>query len=399
MRVLLSAYACEPYKGSEPAVGWNWLLESAKTENNIWLITRKNNQAVITQYFNEHKQPENVNFIYYDLPSKLMFLKKYFGIYLYYLLWQIGAYITVRTLHKNDNFEQVHHITFATIRQPSFMGLLGIPFIYGPAGGGESPPWHLIKNFPWQPKWKEILRIVANVWVKFDPFMHFTFITADKIVVTSEQTKELVPYFYHEKIVVKLAIAQTNMSAVPQKDKQLNNTIKLLFVGRFEYWKGVHLCIRSLVELKSNVGQLAIKLTLIGEGPFKKQLQMLANELGVDHMIEWHSWMEQEKLTEFYSSHHVFVFPSLHDSGGMVVLEALAESMPVVCLDLGGPSTIVTPSSGAIIDADLSEEVICQQIAKHISLIVKDENYQHYCQHAKMRSQQLTWEKLVMSLL
>jgi glycosyltransferase involved in cell wall biosynthesis len=126
---------------------------------------------------------------------------------------------------------------------------------------------------------------------------------------------------------------------------------------------------------------------------------VLAKEIGVDNIIDWFPWMEQKELNEFYSIHDVFVFPSLHDSGGMVVLEALAASMPVVCLNLGGPSTIVTSSSGAIIDASLSENMICQKIAQHISLIIKDSNYQHYCEHARIRSQELTWKKLVTSLL
>jgi len=396
---MLSAYACEPYRGSEPSVGWNWLLESCKTKNEVWVLTRRNNKDIIETYFQENEIPDNLTLIYYDLPKKLMFLKKRFGIYLYYLLWQIGSYLSVRKLHKTTSFDKVHHVTFATIRQPSFMGLLGIPFIYGPAGGGESPPYHLIKKFPWRPKKSELIRNLANLFVKFDPLMHITFFSANKIVVTSEQSKNIVPRFYRHKVVVKLAIAQSNYVVPSVKLLTHEDTIKLLFIGRFEYWKGIHLCIKSLVELKRNFKELNVRLTLIGEGVYKKELQTLAKVLGVDSMIDWHSWMEQSELAEFYSSHDVFVFPSLHDSGGMVVLEALAASMPVICLNLGGPATIVTETSGIVIDAHLSEEKICQKIALEISMIIRAENYLNYCENARIRSQELTWEKLVVGLL
>ena len=48
-------------------------------------------------------------------------------------------------------------------------------------------------------------------------------------------------------------------------------------------------------------------------------------------------------------THDLFVYPSLHDSSGNAVLEALSFGLPVVCLDLGGPAQIVTPDAGAIV--------------------------------------------------
>ena len=47
MRVLLSAYACEPNKGSEAGVGWHWALEIARLGHEVWALTRANNRAPI----------------------------------------------------------------------------------------------------------------------------------------------------------------------------------------------------------------------------------------------------------------------------------------------------------------------------------------------------------------
>ena len=47
LKVLLSAYACEPNKGSEPGVGWNWLIEIAKLNHKVTVITRSNNKKSI----------------------------------------------------------------------------------------------------------------------------------------------------------------------------------------------------------------------------------------------------------------------------------------------------------------------------------------------------------------
>jgi len=50
MKILLSAYSCEPFKGSEPAVGWNWALTLAKFKNETVVVTRKNNKHLINNY-------------------------------------------------------------------------------------------------------------------------------------------------------------------------------------------------------------------------------------------------------------------------------------------------------------------------------------------------------------
>ncbi|AST06080.1 hypothetical protein AF2641_03890 [Anoxybacillus flavithermus] len=49
-KVLLSAYACEPNRGSEPGVGWNWAIELSKKGYEVWVLTRANNQDVIDNF-------------------------------------------------------------------------------------------------------------------------------------------------------------------------------------------------------------------------------------------------------------------------------------------------------------------------------------------------------------
>ena len=68
MRTLIvSAYACEPLKGSEPAVGWNWVKELGR-HNKVHVITRANNQTVIEQHLPK-ELVGNVTFHYYDAPA------------------------------------------------------------------------------------------------------------------------------------------------------------------------------------------------------------------------------------------------------------------------------------------------------------------------------------------
>jgi glycosyltransferase involved in cell wall biosynthesis len=89
---------------------------------------------------------------------------------------------------------------------------------------------------------------------------------------------------------------------------------------------------------------------MIGHGSAKARWQKLAERLGVAANIDWEPWLPRAELTTFYVSHEVMLFPSLHDSGGMVVLESLAHGLPVVSLNIGGPGIIVTNDCGRVID-------------------------------------------------
>ena len=90
------------------------------------------------------------------------------------------------------------------------------------------------------------------------------------------------------------------------------------------------------------------RFTIVGSGPELSRLEDVKqhNLLG---SVEFLPQLPQKALFELYGSHDLFLFPSLHDSGGFVVLEALSHGLPVVCLDLGAPRDMVTPNSGVVV--------------------------------------------------
>lgn len=80
MKVLLSAYACEPNRGSEQGVGWGWAIELSKS-NEVWVLTRDRNQERIEKYLHSHPEYQlpSLHFIYVGVPKILTFWKKETG--------------------------------------------------------------------------------------------------------------------------------------------------------------------------------------------------------------------------------------------------------------------------------------------------------------------------------
>lgn len=351
MKVLLSAYACEPGKGSEPGVGWRWAIEIARRGHQVTVLTRANNRGNIEAgMLADPAYPADIEFAYYDLPPWVLRLKHRTGaVLLYYALWQWGVYRLARRLHADKRFDLVHHITFVTIRNFSLLGRLGVPFVLGPLAGGETSPFWLRWYTGWRGALADTVRDIANMASRFDPTLRSSLSMADTVAVTTPQTLRLIPKKYHQKTRCVLQIGIDELSVQSESSPGTNLT-HVLYIGRFIYWKGMRIGLDAFAQaLKQNPH---LRLTMVGKGVEEKRWRRHAQHLGVAERIDWVPWLSQVELMDIYTRHSLLLFPSLHDSGGQVVLEALSHGLPVVCLKLGGPSEIVNDRCGRAIPAD-----------------------------------------------
>jgi glycosyltransferase involved in cell wall biosynthesis len=189
--------------------------------------------------------------------------------------------------------------------------------------------------------------------------MHTTFATATRILVTSTDSLRCVPKRYRDKCDIQLGIGSDVTHSVDAPSGV--SSIKLLFAGRLVYWKGVHLALSAFKQVLETIPDA--QLTIVGSGPDECWLKDMATSLCVNHAVEWRPWVQRDELIGLYQGHTALLFPSLHDSGGMVVLEALSNGLPVVCLDLGGPGVMVDDSCGVKVDASCSQSIVVKELA------------------------------------
>jgi glycosyltransferase involved in cell wall biosynthesis len=138
-------------------------------------------------------------------------------------------------------------------------------------------------------------------------------------------------------------------------------------------------------------------LTLVGCGPAGRAWRKSAGVLGIEKQLRWVDWLPVAEVEELYGSHDALLFPSLHDSGGMVVLEAMARGLPVVCLALGGPGLIVDNTCGLKIDvegrsrSDVEMALIqaLEQLARDPHLIARLRT------GAKQKARLMSWNNLI----
>ena len=98
---------------------------------------------------------------------------------LYYMLWQWFGRRHIRKLFPEMPFDVVQHVTYVSVRYPSFMGSLGIPFYFGPVSGGEAVPRRL-RGFSARERLREWLRDLSNRLVRSRPVIAQDLPSADK---------------------------------------------------------------------------------------------------------------------------------------------------------------------------------------------------------------------------
>jgi glycosyltransferase involved in cell wall biosynthesis len=394
LNILLSAYACEPGKGSEPGVGWHWAVELARAGHHVTIITRSNNREGIERALLTEPAASHLDFHYCDLPAWARRWKKGGrGVHLYYLLWQAFAYGVGRRLVRTRHFDLVQHITFVSARQPSFMGLLGVPFVFGPVSGGETAPMKLRGVMPPADRRRERLRDLINWAVRFDPLLHLTFASAKRILVTSASTRELVPRLYRRKVDIRFAIG-IDAPARPAT-RTASATFKVLYAGRLVGLKGLPLAIEAFARFHKEVPDSSF--TIVGSGPMLQQLTDLERSLGTGDSVVHIPEIAQDALLAMYADFDVLLFPSLRESGGMVVLEAMACGTPVVCLDQNGPGTLVDHTCGKAVRAGSTTraEVVDQLAAALHDLATDPSLRRKLSEGARVRAHEHSWPGVV----
>jgi glycosyltransferase involved in cell wall biosynthesis len=99
-----------------------------------------------------------------------------------------------------------------------------------------------------------------------------------------------------------------------------------LFVGQLVSRKGVE----TLVKAFAKVTNKNLRLVIVGEGPERKNLMRLKENLQMDGTIEFPGYVEEEKLAALHSQAAFFVFPSLAEGFSLALLNAASYGLPLV---------------------------------------------------------------------
>jgi glycosyltransferase involved in cell wall biosynthesis len=365
MKLLISAYACAPHHGSEHAGGWNWTTEAYRLGHEVWALVSPAHRNAIESAARCDVAASGIRWIFPELsfwPLKPGIEPKWERTY--NLLWQRAALQHARELQKKVRFDVIHHLTWGGVRAPTFLGALGPPLIIGPMGGGETSPSSLRDGFRFRGKVLESLRDISNGTINLNPVLRVGLKRAAVVFTKTSDTRDLLSRAERDKSIVFMEVSVPK-AQIGRPRAMRKGPPRVLYAGRLLYWKGVHIAIRAFAEMLPRFP--SARFTIVGRGPEEVRLRADVLAQNIENSVDFIPWLSQSELSKLYDVHDLLLFPSLHDSSGWVVLEALCQGLPVVCLDLGGPKDIVTPESGVIIKtAGLTTSQVASNMAAHL---------------------------------
>jgi glycosyltransferase involved in cell wall biosynthesis len=354
MKVLISAYACEPGKGSEPEVGWQ-VANGIARHCRVTVITRSNNRATI------ETEQANMNgggpeFVYYDLPPPILWLKhRLLGASGYYILWQIAVRIKFAELAAAHDV--IHHVTFNGVQLPGLWFGTKTPVVLGPLGGGMTCPPMLLPLFG-KAKTREKLRTLCIEMLRFMPWWQASIRQASVVIAANRETADVIQPMRDEPVPVMLetAIAPEAMLDCPRK-REPEGPLKILWLGGLIPRKAPILAIRALALARESKAD--VELIIAGDGPEETRLRDEAARLNVTEAIRFIGRVPKERVTEVMDCSDVFLFTSLRDTSGNVVIEAMARALPVITLWHQGMREICNKNTAiCVIPSDIEKTTI-----------------------------------------
>ncbi len=266
------------------------------------------------------------------------------------LITEVTLKRSAKAIIKNTPINIIHVPIRVSPKFPSLIYGMGVPVIFGPMNGGMVYPEsfsHMESKI--QKYLIKLGRTASNIFNRLIPGKYY----ASALLVSNERTKQALPKTKCKDIrtVIENGVDIT-LFKPPENinDTTNNNKFNLIYIGRLVDWK----CVDVLLEAISKCSVENIYLHLVGEGNKRTELENLAKELNIEHLVKFHGFVEQKECPKLLEASNCLILPSVYECGGAVVLEAMAMSKPVIATNWGGPVDYINNDSGVLVNLGAS---------------------------------------------
>lgn len=145
-----------------------------------------------------------------------------------------------------------------------------------------------------------------------------------------------------------------------QEQGEAPKIVHLLFAGNMEETqiKGVQYLLPAFAQVCQEARPLKLHLELVGDGGMRTTYEEMAKQLGISSCCTFHGRVDPRDMPELYRRSDFVILPSLKETFGCVLIEALATGKPVLATNCGGPQSIVNPEVGLLVEPGSVEELV-----------------------------------------
>ena len=393
--MLLVGHRASPELGAEPGNMWNWAWHLA-AHAEVWIITHDVHRGAVDRHLERSPNP-NLHCHWISFPgweSPWDRARGEPGIRAHYYLWQKAALRAARKLHSVHRFDIVHHVSWGTIATPPRLWRLGIPFLWGPLGGGQTVPSGF-GRYLGRSKWKEDLRALRVRLSPFTPAMRKTAQKATLALATNLETANVLQQAGARSVGQFLSdgVVPTSVPATPPT-RHGSERLDLLWAGRCIHTKGLPLALQALARADG----ARIRMRVAGDGPARQEWSDLVHSLHLEDRVQFMGDVPWPDMPALFQSSDAFVFTSLRDSFGAVVLEAMTHGLPVITLDHQGVGTFVPADAAIKVPVTTPEDVVAG-LARSMALLASSPGLRRRVgERAWEFAKAQTWDKRALAM-
>jgi glycosyltransferase involved in cell wall biosynthesis len=352
-QVIMSCYACEPGRGSEPGVGFTFARALAAYSRSIAvpavLLTRPHTVAAVRASLAEDGLGDWLTIEPVSVPFRAYKVVPRNHSAVPYLLWQVAAARRVLQLATGNTV--LHHVTFASANIPTSAALLArrIPVVFGPAGTTRIRPLTGPKN------WLAATGTRLNLSRSAVTVAQSTAVSAEWLLATNQAAT-----FVEPNAVVEH----------PELDhlRSIRSEATLVSVGLLIPRKRHDLAIRALAEPPLD----GLRLKILGDGPLRQELYDLVSELGLQHRVDFLGWVDRDSAMREIAQARALLLLSDSEGAPWTVAEAQALGTPVVVRSgTGGAELVQLGGQGYVLDESDGPESLAQGIKRALDGVVE----------------------------
>ena len=253
---------------------------------------------------------------------------------------------------------------------------VGVPWIWGPIGGGEVFPLRMISVLSSVAAIFEIVR-ATNTWLaKKSPAVKWAVRDAALVVPNNPETESL----FVSLGVPKERIRRLCQSFLPgerlerlKRERWMTprecGELRCLAGGNLEGRKGVAIALHALAQLKRE--GIPFRYTYLGRGPELAHLKALADGLGIAERVNFVDSLSGDEYVQALQSSHVYLLPSLREGVPVTQMEAMAAGCVPIVADCGGAGPMAILGGSKPVDV-LTSNDMAQRIAQDLKKIWED---------------------------
>lgn len=390
LKILISAYACSPFKGSEPGVGWNFIKNLSKYHELHVITEELEFKEDINKFMQENPDFKNVKFYY--ISRQIEYFSKVFPplFYYFYNNWQKKAYKLALELEKKENYDIIHQLNFVGYREPGYLWKINKPFVWGPIGGMENTAFKLLLNLDLTNFIYYFLRNVLNR-------LQIVFLLRPQkaarrknnfLIAATPKNQAVILKYWRRNCLIIPEVGQEERMEITIKNRMPEETFRIVWSGQHTGGKALNILLKSLVKLPPEMNWTLI---VLGDGKKTRSWKKLSEKLGVENKIQWKGWLPRVEAHEIMLSAHLMCITSLKDLTSTVILEALSFGLPVICIDHCGFSHVINDHCGIKIPI-LTPQHLTSAFAKAIANLYFDEDFRKkLAEGATQRAREFSW--------